>query len=319
MGKYWLHDLPAAVRAAGLDLVLHPGAELRSRSTGGLDAILGVVAHHTAGSSNEASGERYSYDNATDRPIGNMHLRRNGTVVIGAMGAANTQGKGGPLLTSRGTVPINQGNRYMIAVEAHNNGVGEVWPKAQTDAYITLIAAICRLYDLEPSTDVHTHFSYVEPSCPGRKIDPRGPTPGAPSLGGNVPQQIWPATKLRELVAAVNTPPPVVVRHTLRTVPEGMEDDPTRVGDPVWDGSHRDNVRWLQTFFYEQGWWPRTPDGSWTAEFQRAVAFVQRAFQPCRYATSPEPLTRLDGVWWQETAVKIDAWARLQDWYRQAA
>lgn len=207
MGRYWLHDAPQMLRDAGLDVDLYPGWELRSRSTGGLDDILGIVAHHTASGGSEAAGERYSYQNAADRPIGNMHLRRDGTIVFGAAGAANTQGKGGPVTGSRGTVPLNQGNRYMVAIEAHNNGVGEVWPKAQVDAYLVAIAALCKGYGLDPARDVWTHAGYCAPSCPGRKIDAAGPTPSHPELGGIVGRATWSQDELRRLAAAVRVGP----------------------------------------------------------------------------------------------------------------
>ena len=114
------------------------------------------------------------WDTAQDRPIGAILLERDGRVTIGAAGATNCQGKGGPYTTSRGTIPLDKGNAYGIAIEAANNGVGETWPQAQTDAYVTLVAALCAAYGLDPDRDVVSHFEWTD-----RKIDPAGPSPWA--------------------------------------------------------------------------------------------------------------------------------------------
>ena len=208
IGAYWLLDLPDVLSGAGCKVTLYSGWQTRSRSTGGLDAILGIVAHHTGGGGSEANAEDYGFVNADDKPIGNMYLRRDGTYVIGAAGAANTQGKGGPVTCSKGTVPLDQGNKYMIAVEAHNNGAGEVWPKTQMDAYFRGVAAMCRAYGLDPARDVFTHNGYCAPSCPGRKVDPAGPTPDYPTLGGTSGARTWPQNELRRLVIAQSSPTP---------------------------------------------------------------------------------------------------------------
>lgn len=172
MGRYWLHDLPAALRDAGLNVETVAGWETRSRSSGGFEDIQGVAWHHTAGGGNDKGQENYAYFVSPDRPVGNLHLRFDGTWVMGAAGAANTMGKGGPVTGSKGTIPLNDGNRRMVAIEAHNDGIGQNWPEVQIDSYFAGTLVICDLYGLNPLTDVWTHFGYCRPSCPGRKIDP---------------------------------------------------------------------------------------------------------------------------------------------------
>ena len=76
----------------------------------------------------------YMIVSSPDKPIANMLLDRTGMVWPIAAGAANTQGKGGPTTFSRGTCPLDQGNTYLWAIEAQNNGVGQEWPVAQIDA-----------------------------------------------------------------------------------------------------------------------------------------------------------------------------------------
>jgi hypothetical protein len=92
--------------------------------------------------------------------------------------ATNTQGKGGPINTSKGPVGKDMGNRFFVSIEPSNNGVGEVWPDDQIDAYITLCAALMLYGGLKPG-DIVAHFEWA----PGRKADPAGPCMFAPKGG----------------------------------------------------------------------------------------------------------------------------------------
>lgn len=116
-------------------------------------------------------------------------------------------GKGGPLTCSKGTIPQDKGNQFMIAIEAGNNGVGEAWSAAMVDAYIRMCRALCDAYGLDASRDIFTHHSYCQPSCPGRKVDPAGPTPSQPSLGGTSGNKIWSHDDFRDLVLGVAPSP----------------------------------------------------------------------------------------------------------------
>lgn len=201
-GQVWLLDLPDACRSGGLEVSTFDGWETRSRSSGGYDDLLGVCYHHDASSSSsdDGSSDAYGWLYADDKPIGAMRLHRSGALVVGAAGATNTQGKGGPLSCSGGTVPLDRGNQTMIAIEAANNGVGEAWPQVQLDAYIALVAALVDWYGLDHTRDVHSHASYCQPSCPGRKIDAAGPTPAYPELGGTSGARTWGVDDFRDLV-----------------------------------------------------------------------------------------------------------------------
>lgn len=202
MGAYWLHDIGAAL--AGLPVSFYGGWETRSRSSGGFDKILGIAIHHTASKTSPASDMSYMWKSCPDRPVGNIYLARDGSITVGAAGAANTQGKGGPLSCSKGTVPKDKGNQNMIAIEAANAGTGEPWPQAQTDSYVALVRALCNHYGFDPNRDVYGHYDYCAPSCPGRKIDPAGPSPfGAVNASGT-----WDIGLFRAAVlGAVPVPP----------------------------------------------------------------------------------------------------------------
>ena len=175
MGSHWLHDIGYAIGDLRPDY--YSGWETRSRSSGGFDKLLGVCIHHTASSASPESDMGFMWKNSADRPIGNIFLARDGRITVGTAGASNTQGKGGPVHCLNGTVPQNTGNNYLIAIEAANNGVGEPWSNEQTDSYVKLVQRLCMYYGFSPGQDVYGHFDYCAPSCPGRKLDPAGPSP----------------------------------------------------------------------------------------------------------------------------------------------
>jgi N-acetylmuramoyl-L-alanine amidase len=170
MGGIWLRSLPDVLRNAGLAYGLWPGWENRARSTGGYDAVLGIGVHHDAGAQGSSldSRCRYAWENSPDRPIGAMWLHDDGFIMIGAAGATNTQGKGGPRQCSKGTIPLDAGNKYTISIEASNNGVGEVWTDIQLFNYVVLCAALGDAYDMTAG-DAFAHFEWTD-----RKIDPAG-------------------------------------------------------------------------------------------------------------------------------------------------
>lgn len=199
MGAVWTHDLPSVLRAAGLRVDTYPGWEVRSRSSGGYEAIRGVCVHHTAGSGLYPDSDmQYMWRNSSIAPIGAIYLARDGKLTVGAAGATNTQGKGGPLQTSKGQVPLNDGNRWLLAIEAANRGDGTPWPVAQQDAYVKAVAAICKRYGLNPKTDVYAHHEYA----PSRKIDPAGTSRYADG------RNKWNMNRFRSDVVAVSSPPP---------------------------------------------------------------------------------------------------------------
>ena len=167
MGQLWLRDLPAVL--AGLTNVsFYDGWENRSRSSGGYDALLGIAVHHTASNTSAANDCRYQWVNARERPIGAIYLGRAGEIIVGAAGATNCQGIGGPRSCSKGTIGANRGNQNALAIEAANTGVGEVWPDIQQDQYVALVQRLCNAYGLQPS-DVFAHREWTS-----RKIDPAG-------------------------------------------------------------------------------------------------------------------------------------------------
>jgi len=171
MGSIWLHDLPDVLARSGYPVDRYQRWETTSRGSGGYDALHAVGVHHTASNTAPANDMNYMWRNSPNEPVGAVYLARDGRWTVGAAGATNTQGKGGPYTTSKGTTPLNAANRYWISIEAANAGTGEAWPVAQQDSYVKGCAALCEAYGFDPTRDVIAHFEWTN-----RKIDPFGPS-----------------------------------------------------------------------------------------------------------------------------------------------
>ena len=167
-GRYYV-EAADWLRSVGLTVVEVDDWETTARSSGGFAARpLGIQWHHTASSGQHPLNDiRYMTDGSDFAPIGNCYLATDGTVYLLAAGAANTAGKGGPYQMSRGTVPLNSGNTTTWAIEAANNGVGQVWPQVQVDAFFKISNELNFKFGNQPG-DLFTHQAYT----PGRKIDP---------------------------------------------------------------------------------------------------------------------------------------------------
>lgn len=197
MGATWLLSMPQVLRDAGLDVDTYSGWQTRSRSTGGYDKVLGVQVHHTASVTAPENDMGYMWRNASIAPIGALYLARNGKVTVGAAGATNTSGRGGPL----GSIPKDQANKHVISVEAANAGNGETWTPEQQRIYPILCNALVRAYSLDFSVPgLHGHFEWTS-----RKIDPAGNSRWA--SGANK----WDMNLFRSDAKRISEPPPIVI------------------------------------------------------------------------------------------------------------
>jgi len=198
MGDIWGHKWPEYFDKWLVPYVLVDGWGFRSRSSGGFDSVMAVQCHHTVDSTSIENVLHWELVQSEDEPIGNMTIARDGVWHITTAGASNTSGKGGPLLTKRGVIPLDNGNRNIVAIEAQNNGIGETWPDAMQHSYPLGVAALCDWAQHEtPGGDffgafsVHAHFEWA----PTRKNDPAGPSQwdGPPGSGA----QRWDMDKFR--------------------------------------------------------------------------------------------------------------------------
>ncbi|MFG1790416.1 N-acetylmuramoyl-L-alanine amidase [Nocardia sp. NPDC049149] len=128
----WLADV---LRAEGLRVVEFPG--WRERGHGDFGEIWGIVAHHTGGSATPATEIAYGLP-TLEGPLSQLHLAKDGTVTVVAVGVAWHAGAG-----SWPGLPEDNANYHTIGIEAVNNGT-EGWSDAQYDAYVGICAAILR-------------------------------------------------------------------------------------------------------------------------------------------------------------------------------
>jgi len=158
--------LPDVLKSAGLRVAEVDGWEARG-TAGNFGPIKGVMCHHTAG---PRSGNMPSLDlirkgrPGLSGPLAQLGLGRDGTFYIIAAGRANHAGAG----IWQG---VSSGNTSFIGIEAENDGVGEVWPDVQLEAYQRGVAAILKHIGAS-AVMCCGHREYALPA--GRKIDPTG-------------------------------------------------------------------------------------------------------------------------------------------------
>lgn len=177
-----LDALPDYLAQWKVPFFLYPDWQTRSRSSGDFVEVMAVGTHHTASSATPERDLGWMYRNSPDRPIGGGLLDRTGLFTLGSVRATNTQGRGGPYLTSRGVIPKDAGNTRIFSIEAANNGIGEQWPTSQIESYHRLCCALIEcISETTPGPalqvgDILAHFEWA----PGRKFDPAGNSPYAP-------------------------------------------------------------------------------------------------------------------------------------------
>lgn len=158
----YLNDMADAIRAAGLNVV--EVGNWRARNHGSMAGVRSIICHHTAGPLNGTYPSLNTVTNGRPGlagPLAQLGLGRDGTVYVISNGVAWHAGA-----TIDDSV---YGNSWSIGIEAENNGVGEVWPDVQVNAYAKLCAVLCKHYNL-PVSRVKGHKEICRPA--GRKIDP---------------------------------------------------------------------------------------------------------------------------------------------------
>jgi hypothetical protein len=163
MRANWLADV---LRDAGLVVREVDGWKTRG---GELTSIAGIIGHHTVSNppaNNPSLGVVTNGRPDLAGPLCQLLLARDGSYDVIASGKANHAGEG----YWQGWP--SSGNSNTIAIEAENNGTGELWTSAIMDGYVDGVVAILEHLDFDESHFI-THYEWCEP--PGRKIDPRGP------------------------------------------------------------------------------------------------------------------------------------------------
>ena len=226
MTVHWLTDMADVLSDAGLTVHENLGWQTCSFPNWpgynpGLPSH--IMCHHTASNpgSDGAGDVNYILHGASwGGPICNLYLDRKGAWWVIAAGRSATNGSGTD--TWGGGVPVDMMNHYAIGIEAANNGIGEPWPKAQCDAYVNGVAALCRHYNI-PAGHVRAHREWTP-----RKIDPAGPTPSHPTWGGSTGRNVWNMDAFRaDVLRLLNPPappPPVEVVPPVVTPPPTPKD-----------------------------------------------------------------------------------------------
>ena len=159
-----LLDLADACRKSELRVIEVHGWRTRGSSNFRFAADGDIIVHHTATSA-KAAGDYPSLRIVRDGrpglsgPLSQLGLGRDGTVYVIAAGRANHAGKTDRRLSS---------NPYSLGIEAEHPGTGP-WNPVQYQAYVRLIAALCRHYG-KTTEQVRGHKEIAVPR--GRKVDP---------------------------------------------------------------------------------------------------------------------------------------------------
>jgi N-acetyl-anhydromuramyl-L-alanine amidase AmpD len=135
----WIADV---LRDEGVNLVEYPG--WRSRGHGDFKDIRGVMVHHTGSDTASAASIANGRPDLAG-PLSQLHIARDGTVTVVAVGVAWHAGAG-----MYPWVPANMGNWHLIGIECANTGTSpsaphrQNWPDAQYTALVRCCAAINR-------------------------------------------------------------------------------------------------------------------------------------------------------------------------------
>ena len=175
----WMAD---ELRAEGLNVVEHDGWETRSSSTVNTYDPVGLLNHHTAGSSILFNYPDPPYwTNSRLEDSCNITIRPDGVVVVLNAGYAYDSGRGDPKVLERlkrdepPTAPVDftsadriNGNPHFIDIEVQHKGDGGSIHPPQYRALIATNAVILNHYGWNPWTRLLGHRDWTL-----RKIDPR--------------------------------------------------------------------------------------------------------------------------------------------------
>ncbi len=170
-------DLAEFMRAAGL--TVNEVGNWRTRKRPGSFTPIGIMMHHTAGTSSLNVVTNGRPDLAG--PLCNFHVEKSGVINIVSPGPSNHAGRGAQVVldeVSAGSAPTATaaqrglpdgpgGNSFFYGFENENLGDGvDPWPEVQLDAMAQASAALCRRHCWTENR-VISHKEWTS-----RKIDP---------------------------------------------------------------------------------------------------------------------------------------------------
>lgn len=157
--------LASVLRDAGLKTIEKPGWQTRGH--GDMKGVRGILCHHTAeaidANTDPVSDLLMRGRPDLEGPLAQLGLGQDGTYYIIAAGKAYHAGTG----AWKPMGLLDNGNSWLIGIEAENNGLGEKWPDVQMDAYARGAAALAKHAGLKVDAIIG-HKEYA----PKRKTDP---------------------------------------------------------------------------------------------------------------------------------------------------
>jgi hypothetical protein len=189
-----LDNIVPALRAAGLVVHELPGWITTGYAGQDLQAIRGVLWHHTATNRLQFNSSAYPTLNLVSRgrgtpgspsflppPLCNILFDRKGEVWMVATGVANHAGRG----IAPG-IPRDMGNHYLIGIEMESSGIAPWdWTPAQLRNAPILGAALEKLYLQKLPPEQRLQLGHLEYSSEG-KIDPAGWPGGMDGLRASI-------------------------------------------------------------------------------------------------------------------------------------
>lgn len=185
-----LSNMATTLRRYGLTVVEHDGWAYRGYAGQDLQAVAGVLWHHTATgraafASSTAPTVGLCINGRSDLPgpLCNIVFARDGAVHLTAAGVANHAGRG---WTGTSTVPRDMGNHYLIGIEMESSGVAPWdWTEDQKRVAPYLGAALELAYLQHLSPELRYQGGHLEYSSEG-KIDPAGWPGGMDGLRASI-------------------------------------------------------------------------------------------------------------------------------------
>lgn len=140
MGTYTAKEFKQALKKQGVNAVYYEGWDSAEIDPFGVSPSMGIVMHHTANGGAKGNNPSVPWQVRNEffpTRAAHVNIGRDGLVTVLAARGAFHAGAGGPVTIGSGTVPYNQGNKYLFGIELESKGT-----TANTDAKITDVDGI---------------------------------------------------------------------------------------------------------------------------------------------------------------------------------
>ena len=188
MKTYTANEFKKAMKKHAVNVVYYDGWDSSVIDPFGVSPSMGIVAHHTANSGAHGNNPSVPWQVHNEfYPVRAAHVNigRDGLVTVLAARGAYHAGAGGPVTIGSGTVPYNQGNKYLFGVELESKGTSANTDAAITDvdgitpqqveSFTRLACALCELMDVDEKSIIrHADWTDGGPKFGGPWLPTRG-------------------------------------------------------------------------------------------------------------------------------------------------